>query len=75
MFGAFGGNRKPLRELECEQTPVISVMNKCDLVPDIYDLPTLGRAVMISALNGDGIDELLSAIEEALPKNRARKSC
>ena len=62
-----------LRELECEQTPVISVMNKCDLVPDIYDLPTLGRAVMISALNGDGIDELLSAIEEALPKNRARK--
>ena len=48
-------------------------MNKCDLVPDIYDLPTLGRAVMISALNGEGIDELLSAIEEALPKNRARK--
>lgn len=62
-----------LRELECEQTPVISVMNKCDLVPDIYGLPTLGRAVMISALNGEGIDELLSAIEEALPKNRARK--
>ena len=62
-----------LRELECEQTPVISVMNKCDLVPDIYDLPTLGRAVMISALNGEGIDELLSAIEAALPKNRVRK--
>lgn len=61
-----------LKELECEQIPVISVMNKCDLVPDIYDLPTIGKTVMISAKLGTGIDELLNAIEQELPKNRTR---
>ena len=61
-----------LKELECEQIPIISVMNKCDLVPDIYDLPTIGKTVMISAKYGKGIDDLLNAIEEELPKNRTR---
>ncbi|HAQ63328.1 MAG TPA: GTPase HflX, partial [Ruminococcaceae bacterium] len=41
-----------LKELECEDVPVISVVNKCDLVPDIFDLPTIGSSVMISALDG-----------------------
>ncbi len=61
-----------LRELECESIPVISVVNKCDLVPDIFDLPTIGSSVMISALDGRGISELLTAIQNALPKNRTR---
>lgn len=61
-----------LRELECESTPVISVMNKCDKVPDIYDLPIIGKAVMISALHGDGVDELLKEIENTLPKTRTK---
>lgn len=57
-----------LNELGCESTPVISVMNKCDLVPDIYDLPVIGSSVMLSALNGTGIQSLLNAVDNALPK-------
>ncbi|MBE6828273.1 MAG: GTPase HflX [Ruminococcaceae bacterium] len=61
-----------LRELECEDIPVISVMNKCDLVPDIYSLPTIGKSVMISALEGRGIDTLLNEIQNTLPRTRTR---
>lgn len=61
-----------LKELECENIPVISVVNKCDLVPDIFDLPTIGSSVMISALDGRGIDDLLSAIQKTLPVTRTR---
>ncbi|MEG1846743.1 MAG: GTPase HflX, partial [Oscillospiraceae bacterium] len=59
-----------LKDLKCEDKPVVSVMNKCDKIPNIYDLPVIGKAVFISALNGSGIDELLKAIQEALPKNK-----
>ena len=61
-----------LKELGCENIPVISVMNKCDLIPDLYDIPVIGKAVMISAKNGDGIDKLLSEIENTLPKTKSR---
>ncbi len=57
-----------LRELGCEGTPVISVMNKCDLAPDIYNLPVIGGSVLLSALNGTGIQNLLNAVDNALPK-------
>lgn len=63
---------KLLKELGCESTPVISVMNKCDLVEDIYDMPSIGKTVMISALEGKGLDNLLKEIEKALPKTRSR---
>lgn len=64
--------QKLLKELGCESTPVISVMNKCDLVDNIYDMPAIGKTVMISALQGKGLDRLLKEIEKALPKNRSR---
>lgn len=64
--------QKLLKELGCESTPVISVMNKCDLVENIYDMPTIGKTVMISALQGKGLDRLLKEIEKALPKTRSR---
>lgn len=64
--------QKLLKELGCESTPVISVMNKCDLVENIYDMPTIGKTVMISALHGKGLDRLLKEIEKALPKTRSR---
>lgn len=63
-----------LRELGCENIPVISVMNKCDLVPDLYDIPSIGKAVMISAKNGNGIDKLLAEIENTLPKTKVKAS-
>ena len=59
-----------LKELGCESKPVISVMNKCDLVGDIYSMPTFGKTVMISALNKRGFDELLDAILKELPPTR-----
>ncbi|MBQ3603384.1 MAG: GTPase HflX [Clostridia bacterium] len=59
-----------LTELGCMNKPVISVMNKCDLVESIADLPTFGRTVMISAKSGEGLDKLLEAIAKELPPTR-----
>ncbi len=59
-----------LKELGCEDKPIISVMNKCDLVGDIYSMPTFGKTVMISALNKRGFDELLNSILKELPPTR-----
>ena len=60
-----------LDELGCENIPVLRVLNKCDLAdPDQLDLPIAGEAVLISALTGQGLDELLQRVCEALPKNR-----
>ncbi len=61
-----------LSELGCEGKPIISVMNKCDLVGDIYSMPTFGKTVMISALKQKGFDELLLAIQNELPPTRRK---
>ncbi len=61
-----------LEELGCAGKPVISVMNKCDLVGDIYSMPTFGKTVMISALEGRGFEELLNAILKELPPTRRK---
>ncbi len=59
-----------LTELGCMNKPIISVMNKCDLIESTGDLPTVGRSVMISAKDGTGLDKLLSEITAALPPTR-----
>lgn len=64
--------KRLLNELGCQGKPVISVMNKCDLVGDIYSMPTFGKTVMISALKEKGFDELLKAIEKELPPTRRK---
>ncbi len=64
--------RQLLNELGCEGKPIISVMNKCDLVGDIYAMPTFGKTVMISALEQKGFDELLEAILRELPPTRRK---
>ncbi len=56
-----------LRELGCEDRPVVTVFNKCDLVGNPLDLPGDRDSVRICAKNGAGIDELLRKIEENLP--------
>lgn len=58
--------RKLLEELGCTGT-VLSVLNKCDKVPGLDSLPLIGGGVRISAKTGEGIPQLLAAIEEALP--------
>ncbi|HBL40583.1 MAG TPA: GTPase HflX [Ruminococcaceae bacterium] len=59
-----------LTSLNCMDKPIISVMNKCDLVPSLTDLPTIGRSVMISAKTGEGLERLLDAIVRELPQTR-----
>lgn len=62
--------RKLLKELGCEEKPIISVMNKCDLATDVLGLNAIGKTVMISALNKEGLDGLLNMIVEVLPPTR-----
>lgn len=66
--------KKLLDELGCSSTPVISVMNKCDLVRNIYSMPTFGKTVLISALNERGFEELLAAVQKELPQTRRTAS-
>lgn len=61
-----------LDELDCGATPVITVMNKCDLAPGIFKLPVIGKGVMISALKGQGLEKLLEEIAKALPPTRGQ---
>ena len=61
-----------LKELGCEGIPVVTVLNKCDLVPYIDELTAGENAVKISAKRGEGIPALLDAIAAALPQS-ARK--
>ena len=56
-----------LSSLGCDDTPIIPVLNKCDLIENNDSIIQIGTAVRISAKNGTGIDNLLNAIEENLP--------
>ena len=58
-----------LRERGCEGIPVVTVFNKCDLVPYAAELPEDESTVKISAKHGDGIDRMLEAVAKALPQS------
>ncbi|MBQ8766616.1 MAG: GTPase HflX [Clostridia bacterium] len=55
-----------LRDLGCKGDNIITVMNKCDKAENIFDLISVGKTVMISALNGTNLDLLLKEIEKVL---------
>ena len=57
-----------LSSLGCVDTPIIPVLNKCDLLSDGADDFRISNAVRISAKLGQGIDELLKAVEDNLPR-------
>lgn len=59
-----------LKDLGCEGIPVVTVLNKCDLLPDGFNVPS--GAVAISAKEKKGFDELLAAISSALPETARR---
>lgn len=59
-----------LEELGCGDKPIITVLNKCDLVNDI-SIP-MGKSVRVSARTGEGLPQLLEAVKDALPPTRKR---
>lgn len=61
-----------LEALGCENKPIISVLNKCDLCDGNFVLPAQGKFIMISAINGIGLDRLLASIQLALPLTRKK---
>ncbi|MGN0590643.1 GTPase HflX [Ruminococcus sp.] len=57
-----------LSELGCDGIPVVTVFNKCDLLPPALAFaPETRNAVLISAKENQGIDQLLDALAKALP--------
>ena len=72
---------KVLASLGCEHTPQLLVLNKLDLVGAALDAPALaGRCghahagtTAISALTGQGLEELLGAIDESIPVDRVTR--
>lgn len=60
-----------LKELGCEGIPIVTVLNKCDLLSD-ESYRSVEGTVRISAKEGKGIDELLLAIQNALPETAKR---
>ena len=59
-----------LSELGCKADNIISVLNKSDLQKSINPIAGVNYAVKISALLGQGLDELLEAIVKILPPTR-----
>ncbi len=55
-----------LKDLGCNGDNIITVMNKCDKAENVYDILSMGKTVMISALKGVNLDILLSEIEKVL---------
>ncbi|GAG24010.1 unnamed protein product [marine sediment metagenome] len=63
-----------LKELKVTDKPIINVLNKIDLVENGYQISRLKRSldssVTISALKGEGLDELIEKIVELLDEER-----
>lgn len=63
-----------LNSLGCGDTPIITVLNKCDLLREESFPQEMGSYVKISAKNGTGIDDLLKAVDDNLPVRVKRVS-
>lgn len=61
-----------LREIGCEDSPIITVLNKCDLLDSNEALLGRGDAVCISAVTGEGLELLTQRVAKALPPTRTR---
>lgn len=61
-----------LADLGCEGIPVVTVLNKCDLIPETERPKAQAGTVCISAKKKKGFSELLQAIAAALPETARR---
>ena len=61
---------KTLAELGAAEIPVVTVLNKCDLLTE--NIPEDAATVKISAKNAQGIDRLLEVIAANLPETAKR---
>ncbi len=59
-----------LHDLGCDGIPTLTVLNKCDLVPEIAVQDS--SIVCISARNSTGLDDLLAGIVRSLPETARR---
>lgn len=61
---------KTLAELGASEIPVVTVLNKCDLLTE--NIPVDDKTAKISALKNEGIDELLEKISKNLTQTSRR---
>jgi GTP-binding protein HflX len=63
-----------IRELDCKAEKIIAVFNKCDIAPSLSPRPEghYTDYVSISTLTGEGLDELIEKISDALPGKKKR---
>lgn len=66
--------RDLLDSLGCGDTPILTVLNKCDLLDKNLLEQRFEGCIKISARTGEGIDKLLCAIEDNLPVRMKRIS-
>ncbi|MCD7732261.1 MAG: GTPase HflX [Oscillospiraceae bacterium] len=59
-----------LHDLGCDGIPTLTVLNKCDLIPEISVADD--SIIRISAKNATGLDSLLDGIAKALPETARR---
>jgi GTP-binding protein HflX len=66
-----------LTELHIQDKPIVTVLNKIDLVKDTYRLREMVAShpdtVYVSALNGDGLRQLMLTVERVLAHAAKRK--
>lgn len=63
-----------LQSIGCGDTPIITVLNKCDMLDTSVMPQEFSSYIKISAKTGEGIDSLLAAIERNLPVRMKRVS-
>ncbi len=61
-----------LCDASSEEAPVLTVLNKCDLLDDYFQAQDFNSYIKISAKTGEGIDRLLQAIDDNLPVRMRR---
>lgn len=69
-----GVTKDLLQSLGCGDTPIITVLNKCDLLDGSVMPQDFSSYIKISAKTGEGIDELLDTIDKNLPVRMKRVS-